>query len=377
LGAFLPGDYRLLKSEAQPLNALEITDAAMEQGWLESKRASLSDLFRMNGIFVIDKPEGMTSHDVVQAIRKKFNISKAGHFGTLDPMATGVLPVAVGKATRFGQFIPNSPKEYEGEIRFGFATNTYDREGVPTTDERPLQGDVNQAMRGLTGLLDQTPPPFSAKKIGGVPAYKLARKDRPVEVAAAQVEVREFVMLELHPPLMRFRVVCSPGTYIRSLAHDLGRRLGCGAHLTALRRTRSGEFRIEDAVLLDRVSAADLVPMDRLLEYAPRIVVSDAEETRVLHGNPVRGEGSGKELHDASDDGRVGTCQPLSGQAFCSSATRRKLRSQVVRIFNKKGEFLAVASVENGLVLPRLVLTSITSHEGDMLGCNLEKENQS
>src|SRR5262245_7143386 len=170
---------------------------------------------RMNGIFVIDKPDGMTSHDVVQAIRKKLRMSKVGHLGTLDPMATGVLPIAVGQGTRIAQFLSNSPKEYEGEIRFGFATNTYDREGVPTTEERPMEGNVEDAMRGFTGVLQQVPPPFSAKKIGGVPAYKMARKNRAIELSAAEVEVQEFRLLALDPPRMTFRVVCSPGTYVR------------------------------------------------------------------------------------------------------------------------------------------------------------------
>ena len=173
---------------------------------------------------------GVDFDDVVLAIRKKLGVSKVGHLGTLDPMATGVLPVAVGKATRIAQFIPNAPKEYEGEIRFGFATNTYDRGGIPTSTERPIEGNVEEAMKALTGTLDQIPPPFSAKKIGGAPAYKLARKNREVKMAATRVEVREFAMAGFDPPLMTFRVVCSPGTYIRSLAHDLGQRLGCGAH---------------------------------------------------------------------------------------------------------------------------------------------------
>src|SRR5262245_49494998 len=142
----------------------------------------------MDGFLNIDKTEGVTSHDVVQAIRRKFDISKVGHLGTLDPMATGVLPVSVGKATRIAQFLPNSPKEYQGEIRFGFATNTYDREGISTTEQRPLQGNVEAAMRSLTGHIDQVPPPFSAKKIGGVPAYKLARKSRSVQMTAVRVE---------------------------------------------------------------------------------------------------------------------------------------------------------------------------------------------
>lgn len=281
----------------------------------------------MNGIFVIDKPEGITSHDVVQAIRKKFNTSKVGHLGTLDPMATGVLPVSIGKATRIAQFLPNSPKEYEGEIRFGFATSTYDREGTPTTEQRRLEGNVEAAMQALTGFIDQVPPPFSAKKIGGEPAYKWARKNRPIEMAAVRVEIRDFQMTSYDPPLMKFQVVCSPGTYVRSLAHDLGQRLGCGAHLTALRRTRSSQFMIQDAVPLDRVAAADAIPMDRLLDFMPRFEVSESDEVKVAHGNQFRGDGN----------------------------------AEYARIFNKKGEFIAVASIENGWVRPRLVLTSNTS----------------
>jgi tRNA pseudouridine55 synthase len=238
-------------------------------------------------------------------------------------MATGVLPIALGKATRFGQFISSSPKVYEGTMRFGFATNTYDRNGIPTTEERPLEGNIEKAMQSLIGALDQVPPPFSAKKIGGVPSYKLARKNRTIEIPASRVHIERFDMMELNVPWMTFRVVCSPGTYIRSLAHDLGELLGCGAHLTALRRTQSGDFRIENAEPLDICSASDIIPIESLLSSVPVIEVSETEETRVLHGNEIQ----------SSVDG------PLA------------------RIFNKKGEFIAVATVENGWVRPRLVLT--------------------
>jgi tRNA pseudouridine55 synthase len=284
----------------------------------------------MNGILLIDKPEGMTSHDVVLAIRKKFQIEKAGHLGTLDPMATGVLPVSVGKATRVAQYLPNSPKDYSGEIRFGFSTNTYDREGSPTSEEKPLASgarEIREAMQSLTGILNQTPPPFSAKKIGGIPSYKLARKNQPVEIQPVRIEVQEFDLIGFEAPFARFRVVCSPGTYVRSLAHDLGQKLGCGAHLSALRRTRSGEFRVEDAVPPGHASASNLIPMDRLLTSWPRIDVSETDETKVVHGNKIR-------LNCAGD---------------------------FARIFNKKGEFIAVASVESGWVHPRVVLTSINS----------------
>ena len=284
----------------------------------------------MNGIFIIDKPEGITSHDAVQTIRKAFNVAKAGHLGTLDPLATGVLPVSVGKATRLAQFLPSAPKEYTGEIQFGFSTNTYDREGSPASDERSFDrsvDDIRKIMRSLTGILDQVPPPFSAKKIGGVPSYKFARANRDVERAPVKIDVQQFELLSLDPPFAKVMVVCSGGTYVRGLVHDLGQRAGCGAHLTALRRTRSGEFRIEDAIGLDRITQADLIPMNRLLSSWPSIEVSEIEEARIVHGNQIR--------------------------SACAV--------DFARILNKRGEFIAVASVESGWAHPRLVLTSINS----------------
>jgi tRNA pseudouridine55 synthase len=287
----------------------------------------------VNGVLIIDKPGGITSHDVVQRIRKLLKTSKVGHLGTLDPMATGVLPLCVGKATRMGQFFPTSPKEYTGEIRFGFSTSTYDREGDPTSPEKPLehgQEQIQQAMHGLTGIFDQKPPLISAKKIGGEPSYKLARRGMAIESPAVQVEVQRFELLRFEPPLATFRVVCSGGTYVRSLAYDLGQQLGCGAHLESLRRLRSGDFGIEQAVRLDKATAQDVLPMENLLIEYPAITVDTAvEEDRVRHGNPV-----------ATDVARG-----------------------LARIFNKKGEFLAVAAVESGWARPRVVLTSVASAE--------------
>lgn len=287
----------------------------------------------MNGVLVIDKPGGITSHDVVQRIRKLLKTSKVGHLGTLDPMATGVLPLCIGKATRMGQFLASSPKEYTGDIRFGFATSTYDREGERVGVEQPFdynQSQVEEAILSLIGSFDQKPPLISAKKIGGEPSYKLARRGTPIESAAVPVDVERFEILRFEPPLATFRVVCSAGTYVRSLAHDLGQQLGCGAHLESLRRLRSGDFGIIQAVRLDRASAADVVPMENLLSEYPSITLdSKAEEDRVRHGNPV-----------ATD-----------------------IERGLARIFNKEGEFLAVASVESGWARPKVVLISVTSAE--------------
>ena len=283
----------------------------------------------MNGLFIIDKPSGMTSHDVVQAMRKKFS-SKAGHLGTLDPMATGVLPICVGKATRMGQFFSSSPKVYTGDIRFGFATDTYDREGSQTTEARPVTSsreEVEDVLRSFLGAQNQIPPTYSAKKVGGVASHKFARRGQQIDLSPTRIEVYEFQITEWNSPLMTFRLACSAGTYVRSLAHDLGQRLGCGAHLDSLRRTQSGEFRIDRATPLAGISVSDLIPMESLLDSFPRIEVTGGDEKRLLHGNQI----------------------PLSAGAG------------LARIFNKQGEFIAVAALENGWVLPRVVLTSINS----------------
>jgi len=284
-----------------------------------------------SGILVIDKPSGMTSHDVVNRVRLRFKNTKVGHLGTLDPMATGVLPLCLGKATRIGQFIDGSPKEYLGEIRLGFSTTTYDREGEMTSAETNFQGSVEslrEAVSRFTGEFEQTPPPFSAKKIGGVPSYKFARRGRPIGTPAVPVQVDTFEITRIDLPVLGFRIVCSPGTYVRSLAHDLGQALGCGAHLASLRRTRSGAFHESHAVSLENASASSVIPLSELLRKWPQVEISEEQETRIAHGNPVPGPSG-------------------SGQLAC--------------IFNKRGEFLAVGVLENGWVLPRVVLTSITS----------------
>jgi len=290
----------------------------------------------MNGVLIIDKPSGVTSHDVVQRVRKILKTRRVGHLGTLDPMATGVLPLCIGKATRIGRFFPSSPKEYAGQIRFGFATSTYDREGDAEGMELPLtqnRQEIEDAMHQFVGKLMQKPPLISAKKIGGEPSYKLARRGMAIESPAVPVEVMQFETTAFDAPQLSFRVVCSPGTYVRSLAHDLGQTLGCGAHLTSLRRVRSGTFTEEQAIPVEAVEPGQVVPMERLLLEFPALVVeSETDEDRVLHGNPIR---------LTSEDWPTG----------------------FARIFNKTGEFLSVAAVESGWVRPLVVLTSRASAE--------------
>lgn len=218
----------------------------------------------MNGVLIIDKPTGLTSHDVVNRVRRILDQRSVGHLGTLDPMATGLLPLVTGSLTRLAQFYMNSEKTYEGTIRFGFSTDTYDAEGEPTSPAQPVDlqtKQVEDAAARFRGVIEQTPPPFSAKKIHGVPAYKLARKQRDVVLKPVQVEIKEFDILRVEHDRATFRARVASGTYMRSVAHDMGQALGCGAHLESLRRTAVAEFTLEDAHTLDEL--ANLCHSDR------------------------------------------------------------------------------------------------------------------
>jgi tRNA pseudouridine55 synthase len=213
----------------------------------------------MNGVLIIDKPAGLTSHDVVNRVRRILQQRSIGHLGTLDPMATGVLPLVTGTLTRLAQFYTTSEKVYEGTIRFGFATDTYDAEGEATTAPQEVilcTAEVESLAARFRGVIEQTPPPFSAKKIHGVPAYKLARQQKEVVLKPVQVEIKEFEILSVDTDRARFRARVASGTYMRSIAHEMGKDLGCGAHLESLRRTAVAEFTLEDAHTLDQLAGA-------------------------------------------------------------------------------------------------------------------------
>src|SRR5579863_9314439 len=187
----------------------------------------------MNAVLIIDKPAGLTSHDVVNRARRILGERSIGHLGTLDPMATGVLPLVTGSLTRLAQFYTSSEKTYEGTIRFGFATDTYDADGEPTTEPKEIslsREEVETVAVRFRGVIEQTPPAFSAKKIQGVPAYKLARKHKEVTLKPVQVESKEFELLSVESDRARFRARVASGTYMRSVAHDMGREQACGAH---------------------------------------------------------------------------------------------------------------------------------------------------
>lgn len=248
----------------------------------------------MLGILLIDKPGGITSHDVVSRVRKRLDIRRVGHSGTLDPLATGLLVVAVGPATRFLQYLQQEPKEYVCTFRFGIETDTFDSEGdtVRQSDvPEDLAARIAAELPSFVGKIDQIPPMFSAVKRDGKPLYVYARKGEVVEREPRKVSITEFRLLDTEGPDARFRIVCSRGTYVRTLAQDLGAKVGCGAHVTAIRRTRVGRFRIEDAVTLDDASASDLVPLSRALEPMPMVQLTDGQVQLVQNGNFVRRDG--------------------------------------------------------------------------------------
>lgn len=239
---------------------------------------SLAPVKEMEGVLLVDKPKGLTSHDVVYRLRRKLSMKKIGHAGTLDPMATGLLVMLIGKATRISQYLMSVDKAYEGEATLGVVTDSQDAEGeVLTTLPVPVltEAQVLQAMKGFLGDQYQTPPMHSAIKIDGVPLYKLARKGEEVEREPRFIRVMAFDLLAFNPPAVTFRLLCTKGTYVRTIAHDLGQKLGCGAHLSALRRTGSGKFDIAQCLTLEAIEALSLPEIEKRLipvyEAAPRV----------------------------------------------------------------------------------------------------------
>jgi tRNA pseudouridine55 synthase len=252
----------------------------------------------MNGVLIIDKPAGLTSHDVVNRVRRILQQTSVGHLGTLDPLATGVLPLVTGSLTRLAQFYGASEKTYEGVIRFGFATDTYDSDGEAIGSAQIVNVSLEQIRalaRSFIGLIEQMPPPFSAKKIKGVPAYKLARKHQEIALKPVQIEIKEFEILAVEGDHASFRAHVASGTYMRSIAHDMGQRLGCGAHLQSLRRTRLGEFDLSQAHTLEDLDAACrtgnneeiFIHPRRLLPEFPCVTASEESAALIRNGRAV------------------------------------------------------------------------------------------
>jgi len=301
----------------------------------------------LDGLFLIDKEPDCTSHDVVQAVRRITRQKKIGHCGTLDPGATGLLVATAGKATRLTRFLIRAPKVYSGQIRFGVTTDTYDRHGKvvaesPAEDLEPES--VLQAMQKLVGSFPQIAPPYSAKKHQGVKYYELARRGEEVPQASKEITVFEFEPQgDLRGHTLEFRLSCSSGTYVRSLAHDLGQDLGVGAHLAELRRLQVGPFKVEDAVTLDKlrgsadpVAAPDVgwVPLDQIPLPFAEVTADAQQEQRIIHGQSV-------------------LFRTLGGEA-----------GDWIKLVNRRGQLVAVGVIAErigsgavGVVQPRIVFS--------------------
>jgi tRNA pseudouridine55 synthase len=255
----------------------------------------------VSGVLVIDKPVGMTSHDVVQIVRKGTNIRRAGHTGTLDPRASGVLVVLIGPAVRLSEYISASDKRYQATIRMGASTETYDSEGPVThtsTSVDVTEEEFEEALDSFVGEIEQVPPPYSAVKVKGRKAYEMSRKGEKVELEPRQINVYSLELLEWAPPEAVVDVYCSSGTYVRSLAHDLGQKLGCGAYLVGLRRTKSGRFTLRDSVPLRKLREAFasgdwyryLIPAADALADWPLVELDGDMVELVRHGHRVEAD---------------------------------------------------------------------------------------
>jgi tRNA pseudouridine55 synthase len=259
----------------------------------------------ISGVLVVDKPIGMTSHDVVQVIRKGTNIRRAGHTGTLDPRASGVLVILIGPAVRLSEYVSASDKRYQAIIKLGTTTDTYDADGK-VTSSKPVdlitEEQFEEALQSFVGEISQVPPPYSAIKIKGRHAYDMAREGEDVELAPRTIKVYSLELLEWAPPEVVVDVYCSSGTYVRSLAYDLGEKLGCGASLTGLRRTKSGRFTLRDASPLRKLNDAFedgtwyqyLIPAAEALSDWPAIELTQDEVEAIRHGHRVKADDTSK-----------------------------------------------------------------------------------
>ncbi len=286
----------------------------------------------MNGLLVIDKPSGITSHDVVSRLRRLTGEQSIGHLGTLDPLATGVLPLLLGKYTRLAQFFSTADKTYTGHIRFGFATDTYDSQGQPTTpitQPRLTLEQIRTAALPFHGEVAQMPPAFSAKKIKGKPAYQLAREGQPVELKPKLIQISGFSIDDLIGDTASFQITVSAGGYIRSIAHELGQALGCGGHLSSLRRTQAGAFTLAQAHTLDSLDqpaavAAALLHPRTLLPEMPSVTADQTALGKLRNGAQAN-------LADFSD-------------------------AEVVKVFSDQTEIAAIAKRVAGTLFQPLIV---------------------
>jgi tRNA pseudouridine55 synthase len=307
----------------------------------------------MDGLILVDKPPKLTSHDIVIQIRNILNFKKIGHCGTLDPLATGLMIIAVGKATKLFPFLSKANKTYRGQIRLGFSTDTYDSTGNRTSPEKKEYPDceiLKKNMKKFVGEIKQVPPLYSAKKYKGRPLYELARRNEKIVPKPIQISVLTFQLMDYHPPEFDFEVKCSSGTYIRSLAHDLGERLKCGAHLSELTRVEFGDYKLEESFSLEKIKELVkkrkfqefLIPMEFLLPEFPKIILKEKGTILAKNGNKISIEDTLTIFHK----------EP------CSLDKAEK--NDIYRLFSLNGKFVALGRIipEKKLFHPFLVIDS-------------------
>lgn len=307
----------------------------------------------MDGLILVQKPQKITSHDVVAKIRKILNQQKVGHFGTLDPMATGLILMAVGKATRLFPFYSTTDKVYKGRIRLGYSTDTYDSYGKPTSEpnkEYPGEKTILENMKLFKGEILQVPPLYSALKYEGKPLYVRARNQEKIKLKPRKLFIHDFRMISYEPPEIKFEVHCSSGTYIRSIAHDLGQKLHCGAHLSQLTRINSGKYWIEDSFFLEDIEKLVqekkhkefLIPLEGLLPEFPKIILKDSGVSVAKNG------------------GRIFPTEITKITPSDSSSEIRAGEENICRMFSPEGKLIALARkiTENNYFHPFLVVES-------------------
>lgn len=304
----------------------------------------------MDALLSVNKPQGWTSHDVVDFLRRLTGWKKVGHFGSLDPLATGLLLIGIGRATRLFPFLSRLPKVYRGSLRFGQATDTYDAEGKPISPlstNFPTENKLREIIKSLEGEIEQLPPPFSAKKYQGQPSYRLARQGRPIPLKPVKVKIYQFQLIEYKPPDLVFEILCSSGTYVRSLAHDLGQMAGCGAYLAQLTRLAIGPFHLKMAYTPDQIEASFkkgqmenlLCPLEKTMEDLPKAILSEKIKLPLAKGKII-------------------PAQAFRAIIAPGAETSSWPREKVIRLFNPEGRFLGLArpAAKTGSFIPFLLL---------------------
>jgi tRNA pseudouridine55 synthase len=309
----------------------------------------------MDGVLVIDKPRGVTSHDVVAVARRSLAETRIGHTGTLDPLATGVLPLACGRATRLARFLSSADKDYDAIIRFGVTTDTYDITGaeIARSGRLPAREDVERGLAALRGEYDQVPPAYSAKRVGRKRAYVLARRDEAVALRAVPVHVSRAELIEFSGALALVAITCSAGFYVRTFAHVLGQLAGTGGCLDALRRTRSGDFSVAAAIPLDevverpRAASERLIALEGLLRWMPAARLTGEGLRRVTHGREI-------EAVHLADGGAEEQDPPYRPGV---AAQQHRPHSEWVRLLDSGGRLVALGRPSAGSLHPAVVLT--------------------